>query len=54
MTAKEWRRAGYMSAVIIGLHLIGFGILLLVVLPAKYKPVASGTPRGIASGQSGV
>ena len=43
MTREEWRRAGYMAAVIAGLHVIGFGILLLVVAPAKYKLGASGT-----------
>ena len=43
MTAEEWRRAGHMAAVIGGLHVIGFGILILVVAPAKYKLGASGT-----------
>ncbi|MDQ2897180.1 MAG: HoxN/HupN/NixA family nickel/cobalt transporter [Actinomycetota bacterium] len=43
MTREEWRRAGYMAAVIAGLHVIGFGILILVVAPAKYKLGASGT-----------
>ncbi len=43
MTAEEWRRAGYMAAVIGGLHVLGFGILILVVAPAKYKLGASGT-----------
>ena len=43
MTAEEWRRAGYMAAVIGTLHVIGFGILILVVAPARYKLGASGT-----------
>ncbi|MGI9184809.1 MAG: HoxN/HupN/NixA family nickel/cobalt transporter [Solirubrobacteraceae bacterium] len=43
MTREEWRRAGYMAAVIAGLHVIGFGILILVVAPVKYKLGASGT-----------
>ena len=43
MSPEEWRRAGYMAAVIAGLHVIGFGILILVVAPAKYKLGASGT-----------
>ena len=43
MSREEWRRAGYMAAVIAGLHVIGFGILILVVAPAKYKLGASGT-----------
>jgi nickel/cobalt transporter (NiCoT) family protein len=32
-----------MAAVITGLHVIGFGILILIVAPAKYKLGASGT-----------
>jgi len=43
MTHEEWRRAGYMAAVIAGLHVIGFGILILVVAPARYTLGASGT-----------
>jgi len=43
MTRDEWRRAGYMAAVIAGLHVIGFGILILVVAPARYKLGTSGT-----------
>jgi high-affinity nickel-transport protein len=43
MTGEEWRRAGYMAAVIAGLHVVGFGILILVVGPAKYKLGTSGT-----------
>jgi high-affinity nickel-transport protein len=43
MSREEWRRAGYMAAVIAGLHVIGFGILILVVAPARYKLGASGT-----------
>ena len=43
MTAEEWRHAGYMAAVIAGLHVIGFGILIFVVAPEKYKLGASGT-----------
>jgi len=43
MTPREWRHAGGMAAVIAGLHVVGFGILILVVAPAKYKLGASGT-----------
>lgn len=43
MTAEEWRRAGGMAAVIAGLHVIGFGILFLVVAPLKHRLGASGT-----------
>ncbi len=43
MTPKEWRHAGGMAAVIAGLHVVGFGILILVVAPQKYSLGASGT-----------
>ena len=43
MTPAEWRRTGYMAAVVVGLHVVGFGILILVVAPVKYKLGASGT-----------
>ena len=39
MTAREWRQA----AVIAGLHVVGFGILILVVAPQKYSLGSSGT-----------
>jgi high-affinity nickel-transport protein len=43
MSPSEWRRAGGMAAVIAGLHIVGFGLLILVVAPAKYKLGAAGT-----------
>src|SRR5436309_5713248 len=43
MTPFEWRRVGGMAAVIGGLHVIGFGLLILVVAPARYKLGAAGT-----------
>jgi high-affinity nickel-transport protein len=43
MAPSEWRRAGGMAAAIAGLHVVGFGILILVVAPAKYKLGAAGT-----------
>ncbi len=43
MTPREWRHAGGMAAVIAGLHVVGFGILILVVAPQKYSLGASGT-----------
>jgi nickel/cobalt transporter (NiCoT) family protein len=43
LTPREWRRAGGMAAVIAGLHVVGFGILILVVAPHKYSLGASGT-----------
>ena len=33
----EWRRAGALGAAILGLHLIGFGTLLLAVVPRHFS-----------------
>jgi nickel/cobalt transporter (NiCoT) family protein len=43
MTSEEWRRAGAMATVIAGLHVVGFGILVLVVAPQHYRLGAAGT-----------
>jgi nickel/cobalt transporter (NiCoT) family protein len=43
MSPAEWRRAGGMTAVIAGLHVVGFGLLLLVVAPQHFKLGAAGT-----------
>src|SRR6476620_10007590 len=43
MTRSEWRRAGAMAAAIAGLHVLGFGSLILVVMPQHYKLGAAGT-----------
>ncbi len=43
MTSEEWRRAGAMAAVIAALHVVGFGILILVVAPQHYRLGAAGT-----------
>jgi nickel/cobalt transporter (NiCoT) family protein len=43
MTREEWRCAGAMAAVIAGLHVLGFGILMLVVVPRHYTLGAAGT-----------
>jgi high-affinity nickel-transport protein len=43
MSPSEWRRAGGMAAVIAGLHVIGFGLLVLVVAPQHFKLGAAGT-----------
>jgi nickel/cobalt transporter (NiCoT) family protein len=42
LTPAEWRRAGGMAAVIVGLHVVGFGILLLLVVPHEYRLGGSG------------
>ncbi len=43
MTPSEWRRAGGMAAVIAGLHVVGFGILILVVAPQHFRLGSAGT-----------
>jgi high-affinity nickel-transport protein len=43
MTPREWRHVGGMAGAVAGLHLVGFGILILVVAPHQYSLGASGT-----------
>jgi high-affinity nickel-transport protein len=43
LTAAEWRRVGGMAAVILGLHVLGFFILIAVVAPHHYRLGASGS-----------
>jgi high-affinity nickel-transport protein len=43
LTTAEWRRASAMVAVVAGLHLFGFGVLILVVAPQHFKLGATGT-----------
>jgi nickel/cobalt transporter (NiCoT) family protein len=42
LTPEEWRRAALLAAVVLGLHLVGFGILLALVVPHDYALGASG------------
>ena len=42
LTAAEWRRAGAMAAVVVGLHVVGFGLLLAVVVPAHLSMGSAG------------
>jgi high-affinity nickel-transport protein len=37
LTPAEWRRAGLLAAVIVGLHVVGFAILLGAVIPQHYN-----------------
>jgi nickel/cobalt transporter (NiCoT) family protein len=37
LTPGEWRRAGLLGAVILGLHVVGFFILLALVVPHGYR-----------------
>jgi high-affinity nickel-transport protein len=42
LTAAEWRRAGLLTAVVLGLHVVGFGILIGLVVPHDYSLGTSG------------
>jgi high-affinity nickel-transport protein len=42
LTAAEWRRAGVLALVIVGLHLVGFGMLFALVVPGHFSLGASG------------
>jgi high-affinity nickel-transport protein len=37
LTPAEWRRAGALAAVILGLHVVGFFILLVLVVPSDFS-----------------
>jgi high-affinity nickel-transport protein len=42
LTPAEWRRAGALAAAIVGLHALGFAILLAAVVPQHYQLGKSG------------
>ena len=42
LTPGEWRRAGAMVAAIVGLHVIGWGIFLVAILPQHFKLLGLG------------
>src|SRR5579864_2931977 len=42
LTPGEWRRAGGMVAAIVALHVIGWGIFLLAILPQHFKLLGFG------------
>jgi len=42
LTPAEWRRAGLLAAVVLGLHVVGFFLLLAVVAPQRYELGATG------------
>src|SRR2546423_13487238 len=47
LTREEWRRVGLLAAAVIGLHVIGFFILLALVVPHDYS---LGTAGGVGLG----
>jgi high-affinity nickel-transport protein len=42
LTPEEWRRAGLLAAAILGLHVVGFFILLALVVPHDYSLAGGG------------
>jgi nickel/cobalt transporter (NiCoT) family protein len=42
LTPQEWRRAALLAAAVIGLHVVGFFILLALVVPHDYRLGSSG------------
>src|SRR3954452_24959769 len=42
LTPREWRRAALLAGVVLGLHVVGFVLLLAVVAPHHYSLGASG------------
>ena len=42
LSPREWRRAGGMAAVIVGLHVVGWGIFLVAILPQHFKLLGFG------------
>jgi nickel/cobalt transporter (NiCoT) family protein len=42
LTPAEWRRAAVLAAIVVGLHVVGFFLLLAVVVPHHYRLGASG------------
>jgi nickel/cobalt transporter (NiCoT) family protein len=42
LTPREWRRVAVLAAVVLGLHVVGFFILLVLVVPHDYRLGAGG------------
>ncbi len=49
LTREEWKRAGVLAAVVIGLHVVGFFILLALVVPQDFR-VGSKSAFGLGVG----
>ena len=43
LTGPEWRTVAAMAAVVIGLHVVGFFILIAVIAPRHYQLGATGS-----------
>jgi high-affinity nickel-transport protein len=42
LSPSEWRRSGLMAGVILALHIVGWGVFALVILPAHYRTLGLG------------
>jgi high-affinity nickel-transport protein len=42
MQPAQWRSVGLMAAVVLALHVAGFGLLIVLVIPHHYRLGASG------------
>jgi high-affinity nickel-transport protein len=42
LSPAEWRRVGAMTAAVVGLHLLGWGVFVFVIVPAHYKALGLG------------
>ncbi|MHB1615220.1 MAG: Nickel transporter NicT [Actinomycetes bacterium] len=42
LTPAEWRRAGYMGLAVLGLHVLGWGIFIAVILPHHFRLLGIG------------
>src|SRR5689334_4107558 len=49
LTPREWRRAGLLAAAVLGLHVVGFALLLAVVAPHHYG-LGTGGAFGVGIG----
>src|SRR4051812_9683730 len=49
LTAAEWRRAAGLAGAVLGLHVLGFFILLVLVVPHDYR-LGGGGPFGFGLG----
>jgi high-affinity nickel-transport protein len=50
LTPAEWRRAAGFAAVILGLHLVGFGLLFIFVVPEGFELGGSSGALGVGVG----
>jgi nickel/cobalt transporter (NiCoT) family protein len=50
LTPQEWRRAALLAGVVIGLHVVGFFILIALVAPHDYRLGAGGGAFGLGIG----